>query len=287
MTPCPLCGSQFARREHLLSESCADLTECDARRCAMQEPTPPPHVVEEHFRRIDGIRSASAMYKAVDGLPPACRMAVITFGLQHSRFQWFWSGFAERFALPQPWPERVQCPFRFPDDPSSPSRGEQCVDKSGHAEYFINMGHLPPAPEPVPASPTAMKTYRRKYLGLGSVALVAAAAMILGASDMPGAPRRPRLDPMPPPPEPPLPPRLPLAEAREVEKIRASSMYGRFGRDAMPRMFVRETSGTYEVPLTRDIAHEFIQHQKAVKDQDAISAAEAKRERKRRKRLGK
>lgn len=60
------------------------------------------------YRRIDDLPSVSQMRDAVATLRASIRRAVILYALEHSRFQFQWSWFAQEFGIPEgEWPERV------------------------------------------------------------------------------------------------------------------------------------------------------------------------------------
>lgn len=127
-----------------------------------------------------------------------------------------------------------------------------------------------------PTPPPRSTSYRRP---LHTLVAMTAAILAFGAGDMPGAPRRPRLDPL-------LPPREPDPEPSTTVKVQASSLYGRVGRgDAMPRTFTRPTHSP--LPTTEDMTKLHDRAQEYANAERALTAAEEKRERKRRKRLGK
>jgi hypothetical protein len=158
---------------------------------------------------------------------------------------------------------KPKCPFVFED-------GRPCVDVVGHEEYALNCGHLPPPPPPFDAPrPVRHPLGRRSPL----VVAVAAMAMLTAGID---TPRRRELPPPPPlPPDFNGPPPLPT-------KTKGSSGYGRPGTQPIPRAFYssRLLPGEDELQSLLD------QGEKRASDQRHLTAAEEKRARKARKRLG-
>ncbi len=165
-------------------------------------------------------------------------------------------------------PTRPPCPFVFLD-------GERCADKEGHEEYAMALGHLRPAPPTLPEMRPVLiedPSPRRFRPGsaVGRMAIIAI-AMSAGLASI-EAERRP---PPPPPPD-------PEEEARLRAKIRASSLYGRLGEQPMPRAFY-----TLEKDEGPSMSQLLDMGEKRLSDQRHLTAAEEKRARKARKRLGK
>ncbi len=161
-------------------------------------------------------------------------------------------------------PTKAPCPFVYED-------GRKCADKLGHEEYALNCGHLPPAPDTLP-EPKVQRPYGRRMPALASVAM---AAMLLGGM-APPPPRR-ELDPLPRPIED-EPPPLPT-------KMMGSTPYGRMGVQPLPRAFYSSRLMPGEDPF--ELQGLLNQAEKRASDQRHLTAAEEKRARKARKRLGK
>ncbi len=165
----------------------------------------------------------------------------------------------------------MKCPFVFAD-------GRPCTDEEGHEEYALNCGHLPPPPVEEPSPHTLRKmqmssTYGRRMPALAAVAMVA----MMGAGDPMGRPSAPRLPPLPPPPD--APPPLPTT-------MKARGRFGRSGgTQPLPRAFYSGRLLPGEDP--GEIQGLLDQAEKRASDERHLTAAEEKRARKARKRLGK
>lgn len=164
----------------------------------------------------------------------------------------------------------MKCPYVFPD-------GRVCTDEEGHEEYALNCGHLP-APYP-PDEPVVRPVGRP--LGRKTPLVVAIAAMAMLSMGIEDAPRVVRADPKPPPPVPPDPDGPPPIPT----KIQANSRYGRVGTQPLPRAFYSSRLMPGEDPS--EMGSLLAQAEKRTSDQKALAAAEEKRARKARKRLGK
>lgn len=110
---------------------------------------------------------------------------------------------------------------------------------------------------------------------MGRLAVVALTAAMLGTSEPMGRPRSPGLPPLPRNPE--DPPPLPT-------KLKSGNPYGRLGTQPLPRAFHSSRLMPGEDPGLPDLQKMLNQQEQADSDERHMTAAEAKRERKRIKR---